>query len=142
MQACLDHALSKHRRTLDHVAADMGLSNKWNLYKWVESGRIPAILIRPFEVACRTDFVTRYLAHASHHLIIDIPTGRMPSHSDLSVVQAATHDAMGALINFAAGKVLAEDVISTVNTALEQLAWHRENAARATQPELDLESGE
>ena len=142
MQACLDHALSKHRRSLDHVAADMGLSNKWNLYKWVESGRIPAILIRPFEVACHSDAVTRYLAHASHHLIIDIPTGRLPNHGDLSVVQAATHDAMGALINFAAGKVLAEDVISTVNTALEQLAWHRENAARAAQPELELEGGE
>lgn len=142
MQACLDHALSKHRRSLDHVAADMGLANKWNLYKWVESGRIPAILIRPFEAACRADHVTRYLAHASHHLIIDIPTGRLPSPHDLPAVQAAAHAAMGALIGFAAGKVLAEEVMSAVTTAMEELAWHRENAARAAQPELDLEHGE
>lgn len=141
MQACLDHALSKHRRTLDHIAADMGLANKWNLYKWVESGRIPAILIRPFEAACKADFVTRYLAHASHHLIIDIPTGKIPSASDLAAVQAAAHDAMGALINFATGKIGSLVVIDAVNAAMEQLAFHRENAARTAQPELDLEVG-
>ena len=142
MEACLAHALTKHRRSIDHVAADMGLANKWNLYKDVESGRLPAVLIRPFEAACRADFVTRYLAHASHHLIIDIPTGRLPTPSDLASVQAATHEAMGALINFAAGKVQAAEVITAVNGAMEQLSWHRENAARATQPELDLEAGE
>lgn len=139
MQACLDHALNKHRRSLDHVAADMGLSNKWNLYKWVESGRIPAIMIRPFEVACRCEHVTRYLAHASHHLIIDIPTGKLPAASDLPAVQAATHDAMGALIGFASGKASSDEVMAAVTAAMEQLAWHRENAARAAQPELDLE---
>lgn len=142
IEACLTHALSKHRRTIDHIAADMGLANKWMLYKWVESGRLPAVLIRPFEIACRAEFVTRYLAHASHHLIIDIPTGRMPSSTDLPAVQGATHDAMGALIGFAAGKVKTEEVIEAVTTAMEQLAWHRENAARSGQPELELEGGQ
>lgn len=142
MEACLNHALTKHRRSIDHVAADMGLANKWTLYKYVESGRLPAVLIRPFEVACRTDHVTRYLAHAAHRLIIAIPTGRLPAASDLPAVQAATHDALGALIGFAAGKASAEEVKAAVTTALEQLAWHRENAARAAQPELDLGADE
>lgn len=140
MEACLAHALKKHNRSLDQVAADMGLPNKWNLYKWVESGRMPASLVRPFEVACRCHFVTRFLAHASHHLLIDVPCGRLPAHSDLPAVQAATHDALGALIAFASGKAAAEQVIASVNVALEQLAWHRENAVRSAQPELDLES--
>ena len=120
----------------------MGLANKWVLYKWIESGRLPALLIRPFEVACRANHVTRFLAHAGHHLIIDIPTGRLPATSDLPAVQAATHDALGALIGFAAGKVQAADVMAAVTVAMEQLAWHRENAARAAQPELELEAGE
>lgn len=139
IEACLNFALTKHHRSLDRVAADMGLANKWILYKWVESGRIPAVMIRPFELACRADYVTRYLAHASHHLIIDIPTGRLPDAHDLQAVQSATHDALGALIGFASGKVKSEEVIASVTTAMEQLAWHRENTARAAQPELELE---
>lgn len=142
MQACLDHALIKHRLKVERIAADMGLANAWNLYKWVESGRIPAVLIRPFELACRCNYVTSYLAHAAHRLIIDIPTGRMPTSCDLPAVQAATHDAMGALINFAAGKAKAEEVMTAVTTAMEQLAYHRENAARASQPELELDQPE
>jgi len=142
MEACLAHALTKHRRSTDHVAADMGLANKWMLYKYLESGRLPAVLIRPFEVACRADHITRYLAHAAHRLVIDIPTGKLPATSDLAAVQAATHEATGALINFAAGRANAAEVIAAVTAAMEQLAWHRENAARAAQPELELEAGE
>ena len=142
MEACLQHALTKHRRSTDHVAADMGLANKWMLYKYLESGRLPAVLIRPFEAACRADHVTRYLAHAAHRLVIEIPTGKLPAASDLAAVQAATHEATGALINFAAGKANAAEVIATVTTAMEHLAWHRENTARTAQPELDLEAGE
>lgn len=139
MEACLDHALKKHRRSLDHVAADMGLPNKWVLYKWVESGRMPAVMIRPFELACRAAFVTAFIGHSAHKLVIDIPTGRMPEAHDLAVVQAVAHDAVGALIDFTAGKVDAAFVQTTMTVAMEQLAWHRENAARAAQPELDLE---
>ena len=142
MEACLAHALTKHRRSTDHVAADMGLANKWTLYKYLESGRLPAVLIRPFEVACRADHVTRYLAHAAHRLIIEIPTGKLPAAADLTTVQAAMHEAAGALINYAAGKANAAEVIASITTTMEQLAWHRENAARAGQPELELEAGE
>lgn len=28
MEASLKHALNKHRRSIDHIAADMGLANK------------------------------------------------------------------------------------------------------------------
>lgn len=142
IEACLNHALTKHRRTIDHIAADMGLANKWVLYKWVESGRLPAVLIRPFELACRCSHVTIYLAHAAHRLIIDIPTGKLPVAADLTMVQAAMHEAAGALINFAAGKANSAEVIASITTTMEQLVWHRENAARAAQPELELEAGE
>lgn len=142
MEADLKHALDKHRRSVDRVAVEMGLANKWVLYKWIESGRLPAVLIRPFENACGADHVTRFLAHAAHRLLIDIPTGRLSAASDLQAVQTATHNAMGALIGFAAGKVDAATVIETVTAAMEQLAWQRENAVKAAQPELSLEGGE
>lgn len=139
LEACIEHARSKHRRSIEHIAADMGLANHWILYKWVESGRIPGVMIRPFELACRCNHVTTYLAHAAHRLIIDIPTGRLPESSDLQAVQAATHEALGALIAFAGGKVKAEEVMAAVTKAMEQLAYQRENAARNAQPELALE---
>lgn len=142
IEACIEHALRKHRITIERIAADMGLANKWILYKWIESGRLPAVLIRPFELACRCNYVTRWLAHASHHLMIDIPTGRLPASSDLQKVSIATNDAIGALFNFAAGKVEAADVIAAITVSLEQLAYQRENVARVSQPELELEGSE
>lgn len=139
MEACLRHAQEKHRRSVERIAGLMGLPNPWSIYKWVESGRLPAILIGPFELACGADYVTRYLAHAGHRLIIDIPTGRMPAAADLQTVQAASHAALGALIDFAAGRVQPNHVIDAVTEAMEQLAWHRENARKTDQPELELE---
>lgn len=139
LEACIDHARSKHRRSIDHIAADMGLPNHWALYKWIESGRLPAVLIRPFELACRCDHVTRFLAHAAHRLVIDIPTGKLPAQADLHALQAASNEAMTALLGFAAGKLQAAEVMAAVTTALEQLAYQRENVARNAQPELELE---
>jgi len=139
MAACLKHGQEKHRRSVERIAGLMGLSNPWTIYKWVESGRIPAIMIGAFEHACGADHVTRYLAHAGHRLIIDIPTGRALAAADLQAVQAATHAALGALIDFAAGNAIPSQVIEAVTGAMEQLAWHRENARKADQPELALE---
>lgn len=139
MEACLRHAHDKHRRSVERVAGLMGLANPWSIYKWVESGRMPAVLIGAFEHACGADHVTRYLAHAGHRLVIDIPTGRALGAADLQAVQAATHAALGALIDFAAGNALPTQVIAAVTGAMEHLAWHRENARKADQPELELE---
>lgn len=140
LEACLNHARSKHRQSIERIAADMGLANHWNLYKWVESGRLPAVLIRPFELACRCNYVTRFLAHASHHLVIDIPTGKLPALNDLQTLQIASNEAMGALINFASGKIDAAVVIDTVTEALEHFAYQRENVRYAQQPELELDN--
>ena len=142
LEACLNHARSKHRLSIERIAADMGLANHWNLYKWVESGRLPAVLIRPLELACRCNYVTRFLAHASHHLVIDIPTGKLPALNDLQTLQIASNEAMGALINFASGKIDAAVVIDTVTEALEHFAYQRENVRHAQQPELELDNDE
>ena len=142
LEACLNHARTKHRQSIERIAADMGLANHWNLYKWVESGRLPAVLIRPFELACRCNYVTRFLAHASHHLVIDIPTGKLPALNDLQTLQIASNEAMGALINFASGKIDAAVVIDTVTEALEHFAYQRENVRHAQQPELELDNDE
>ena len=140
LEACVDHARIKHNRSIDNIAADMGLASHWALYKWIESGRLPAVLIRPFELACRCDFVTRFLSHAAHRLIIDIPSGKLPTAGDIQQVQEASNQALAALISFAAGKQTTAEVIDAVTVAMEQLAYQRANAVKVSQPELELEA--
>ena len=56
----------------------------------------------------------------------------------MNALQAMTTDAVGALIAFAAGQAQAEDVIAATTRAMEGLAWHRANAEKHHQPELEL----
>lgn len=139
MDLCLQHAREHHNRSVDNVADLMGLPNKWRLYKWVEEANLPSNLLRGFEHACGCDFVTRYLAHSAHRLLIDIPSGRNTSVTDLNTLQAMTTAAVGQLIEFAHGNATAEDVIAATTRAMEGLAWHRANAEKHAQPELELE---
>ncbi len=142
MELCLEHAKAVHNRSVDRIADLMGLANKWIIYKWIESGRIPGILIRPFEHACGIDYVTRYLAHSDHKLIIDIPTGRNIDHTGIHTLQSKLHDAVGALITFYRDQSNAEETLAAITGVMEDLAWHRGNVEKFSQPELDLEDTE
>ena len=142
MELCLQHAKEKHNRSVDQVADLMGIPNKWNIYKWVESGRLPAVLIRPFEHACGIDFVTRYLAHSDHKLLIDIPTGRRAAHREVNDLMGAAHEAVGLLLKFHEGQANANDTIGAITGVMESLGWHRGNVEKSAQPEFEFEEEE
>lgn len=116
----------------------MGLADHWTLYKWFQSARMPISLLRPFEDACGADFVTRWVAASAGRLIIDIPTGRDATAEDMQVLQRTLNAAVGQLLDFYAGSADADETISTIQQAMEGLAWHRGNVERHVQPELDL----
>lgn len=137
---CIQHARKRHNRSVEQIADLMGLSQPWRLYKWVAEGNMPAILIRGFEHACGANFVTRYLAHAGHQLLIDIPRGRHIDAADLNTLQAITNNAVGALIAFAASKAEADETLAVITAAMEGLAWHRANVEKHQQPELELDA--
>jgi hypothetical protein len=139
MELCLEHAREKHNRSVDRIAELIGLANKYTLYKWVESGKLPAIQVRPFEHACGCDFVTKYLGHAAGKLVVDIPVGRVADPSDVNRVQESCVAAVGALIAFYDGKRTPEQTIAAVTVAMEDLAWHRLNAVKVAAPELDFD---
>lgn len=141
MEMCLRFAREKHNRSVDNVADLMGLPNQWRLYKWVEEANLPARYIRAFEFSCGIDFVTRYLAHSAHRLLIDIPAGKQVAAADVHALQEMTNGAVGVLIQFAAGKASAAEVIAATTAAMEGLAWHRANAEKHEEPELDLGGG-
>lgn len=137
---CVQFARKRHNRSVEQIADLMGLSQAWRLYKWTDEANMPARHIRGFEHACGANFVTRYLAHAGHQLLIDIPRGRHIDAADLNTLQGITNDAVGALIAFAAGKAEAEETLVAITTAMESLAWHRGNVEKHQQPELELDA--
>lgn len=142
MELCLEHAREKLNRSVDTVAVEMGLSNKWSLYKWVENGNLPARLIRPFESACGANFVTRWNAVAAGYLLVAIPNGRAVKAQDIQELQGLLNTATGDLIEFAAGKQDAQAVMDGLQAGMEGLAWHKANVEKHAQPELDFFGGE
>ncbi len=137
VEGCLGFALHQHRRSVERVADLVGES-KWTLYKWVQTGAIPARKIAGFELACGCHFVTRYLAAGAHKLLVDLPTGRRSGPSDIAALQAACNTAIGALIDFAAERTTAADTLTALTAAMTALAFERAQVERHDQPELDL----
>lgn len=139
---CLEHARVKHNRSVDNVADLMGLSNKWVVYKWMENGRLPSILIRPFESACGIEYVTKYIGHSAHKLVIDMPSGKRVKSRDINNLQASFTEAVGLLIRFYDGNEKPEDTLSALITTMEQLAWHRCEIERNQQPQFEFTGGD
>ncbi|MCL1162493.1 hypothetical protein L2728_11475 [Shewanella chilikensis] len=142
MELCLEHARERKNLSVDRVADLMGLPNKWTLYKWLENGRIPAVLIRPFEHACGITLITRYLTASSGQLVIDIPAGKRADASDINALQGSFSDAMGLLIKFYNGQAEADDTLGALTQLMSGIAWHRENVNKSLAPELELFGGD
>jgi len=142
MELCLEFAREKQNLSVDRVADLMGLPSKWTLYKWLENGRIPAVLIRPFEHACGADYMTLYIAASSNRLVVDIPSGRKATNAEVNELQGSFSDAMGLLIRFYQGQSAAEDTITALNHVMGGIAWHSENVSKSQTPELAMFDGE
>lgn len=138
IEACVEYGRERHQMSVDRIADATGISSKWTLYKYIESGALPARLIRPFETACGCTFVTQHLAASARKLIIDLPTGRQAAPADIHAVQQSCNEAVGALLGFAAGSTDAPATLAAVTQAMERLARERAEVERHTQPELDL----
>ena len=142
MELCLEHGRATKNRSVDRVAELMGLPNKWVIYKWMESGRMPGNLIPSFENVCDVGYVTQWLAQAANKLLIAIPTGRNATAKDIHELQAVAHDAVGLLIRFYQQQASADETLSALNGLMQDLAWHRINVEKFTQPELALMEGD
>ncbi len=131
-------ALTRHRRSVERLAELMAVPAHV-LYKWLESGRMPASVLPAWEHATGGSGVIRYLAGQGHRLVLDIPTGRAVVASDVQGLQRITHEAIGALLGFAEGRTGADETMAALVHAMGALAWHRENVKRSAEPELELE---
>lgn len=140
LELCKDHAREKLNRSVESIAAEMGVADHWTVYKWLQTGRIPAILIRPFETACGIDFVTRWLAASSGRMLVDIPSGRALKDTDVVDLHAGFSQAVKFITDFYAGNADPEDTVAALTNHLENVAWHRANVTQHISPQLDFDS--
>ncbi len=138
LELCKDHARERLNRSVERIADEMGVTDHWAIYKWLQNGRIPANLVRPYEVACGIDYVTRWLVASSGGMKIDIPTGRSLTPSDVIELHNGFSAALRLITDFYAGKAKAEETVAAISTHLAEVAWHRANVSQFAAPELDF----
>lgn len=134
----LEHARERLNLGVERVAEHMGLESHWTLYKWVQSGRIPAIYILPLENVCGINLISRWLAAASGKLLIDMPTGRTCSGQDAQELQQVLLTATQAVLSFYSGATDADTALASIQNGMESLAWHRGNVLQHSTPQLEL----
>ncbi|MGY1949487.1 hypothetical protein [Pseudomonas pergaminensis] len=139
LELCKDFAIDAHNKSVQRIADEMGLPDHWALYKWLQTGRMPANLIRPYERVCNCDYVTRWIAASAGRLTIDMPTGRNCNAQDTQVLQELLTTAAGKLLAFYAKNSEADETLAAIQEAMEGLAWHRGNVSQTQHPQLELE---
>lgn len=134
---CKDYASDAHNLSVERIADLMGQSADL-IYKWLGTGRMPASLIPTYELVCRANFVTRWLAASSGNLLVAMPKGRSGSAEDIQQLQGLLTAATGALLDFYKGEREVEPTLADIRNALESLAWHHANVTEHNTPQLDL----
>ena len=141
MRLCKDHALDKRHYSVERIADLMGITADL-LYKWLANGRMPAASIPAYEHFCGINFVTRWLAASTGHLMISIPTGRTATAGDINALQELLTAAAGKLIQFYANKADAPSTLAAIQQGMEELAWHKGNVEKHLQPEFSFNEEE
>lgn len=139
LELCKDFAIDAHNKSVQRIADEMGLPDHWALYKWLQTGRMPANLIRPYERVCNCDYITRWIAASAGRLTIEMPTGRNCTAQDTQALQELLTTAAGKLLAFYAKNSEAEETLASIQAAMEGLAWHRGNVNQTQHPQLELE---
>ena len=138
-ELCKDHARERLNKSVEGIADDMGLADHWVLYKYLQKGSMPANLIRPYELACGIDYVTRYLAASNGRLLVQIATGRKLTHGDIVELHEHFAKAVQLLTSYYAKPDDPSAALAALTTHMEHVAWHRQNVAQHINPQLDLQ---
>ena len=69
MELCKEYAREVHNKGMQRIADEMGVTDHWTVYKWLQTARMPACMIRPYEQACGCDYITRWIAASARYLV-------------------------------------------------------------------------
>ena len=139
MRLCKEWAQVKRHLSVERIADRMGATHD-SLYKWLATGRMPAILIPAFELACGCHYVSEWLAASADRLVVDMPTGRKAEGAELLDMNSSCAAALQLLTQFYAAPHAAdpEATLAALRLHLEQVAYHHHNVAQYATPELEF----
>ena len=140
MELCKDHAREKLNKSVERVAEEMGLADHWSLYKWFQNGRMPLVLLRPYELACGVDYVTRWMAASNGRLLVQVATGRKLNPTDVAELHEHFAKALQLMTEFYAKPGDPAATLAALTTHMEHVAGHRQNVAQHATPQLELGS--
>lgn len=121
IDSCIAHAKLELYRDIGDVAEAAGV-NKWVLYKWVQTGKVPAVHIPAFERACGVTHLSKCLAGASGQLVIQAPRPDGYSQLDWAKAQWEVAKAMAEAAAAALDPEKNKDALRAVNLAMDALA--------------------
>ena len=139
LRLCREFAQDRHNLSVERIADRMGVTHD-SLYKWLATGRMPAILIPAYEHACGTSFVSVWLATSANKLVIDMPTGRKADGTELLDMNSSCAAALQLLTAFYAAPqaTCPEATLAALRQHMEQVAFHHNNVAQYATPELEF----
>lgn len=139
LRLCKEFAQARHNLSVERIADRMGVTHD-SLYKWLGTGRMPAILVPTYELACGCSFASVWLATSAGKLVIDMPTGRQASSQDLMDMNSGCAGALQLLTAFYASPATADTdaTMAALRAHLDQVAYHHHNVASYATPELEF----
>lgn len=140
MRACKDYAKERHNLSVERIADRMGVTAD-QLYKWLSTGGMHAVLVPVYEQVCGASYISDHYAHSHGKLAVAMPTGRDLDDDDMLAMHQSFSGAMTLLANYYAGKADAVTTAAALTAHMEATAWHRLNVAKHDAPELELDHG-
>ncbi|WP_422099115.1 hypothetical protein [Variovorax sp.] len=139
LRLCKEFAQERHNLSVERIADRMGVTHD-SLYKWLATGRLPAILVPAYELACGCSFLSVWFAATAGKMVIDMPTGRKAGTADVVSVNTSCAEALPLLTAFYANPSNegAEATLAALRAHMEQVAFHHHNVARYQAPQLEL----
>ena len=139
LRLCKEFAQERANLSVERIADRMGVSHD-SLYKWLGSGRMPAILIPAYELACGCHFASTWLSTAADKMVIDMPKGRKVNEAEVMEVNTSCAEALQLLTAFYANPTGGdtERTLNALRVHLEQVAFHHANVQSYTNPQLEF----
>ena len=124
LEGCKEHAREARNLSVERIATDMGLNDHWSLYKWIESGRFPAVLLTTYQNVCGINLVTRWMAMHERRLLVDMPVGKAGDEDDMVALATQFSQAVQLLRDFykSSGATDPAPVLEALRSHLESVA--------------------
>lgn len=139
LRLCKEFAQARHNLSVERIADRMGATHD-SLYKWLGTGRMPAILVPAYELACGCNFASVWLATSAGKLVTDMPTGRKAGPQEVVDMNSGCAASMQLLAAFYAAPAAADTdaTLAALRAHMEQVAYHHHNVANYATPELEF----